>query len=182
MCAYLQTAAGYAKVCPRIARRAARGTAARRALRRSTPRTSRRPRPRPRLPPSRRAPCPAPTPGPASATRTTALRPTTTTRRTSRPATVTITTPLITRDPTGAIIASTPTPRFGTLRPGRPRTTIRRALGNVLVPPVVLGAMNAVAGQIREVCPLTIKESEHIPVKGIAAMRVVEEVSRGAGL
>lgn len=67
MCAYLQTAAGYAKVCPRIEVRA-RGTAGRREPRRSTRRSTGPSRPRPRPP---RARCPPPTPGPESATAST---------------------------------------------------------------------------------------------------------------
>lgn len=184
MCAYLQTAAGYAKVCPRIAPRAARGMAGRRAPRRSTPRTSRR-RPRLRLlPPSRRSrePCPPLTPGPVSATRTTALRPIMTTRHTRRQATTTIMTPLTTRDPTGAITTSTLTPGLVTFQLGHRVMITHRDLGNAPVPLVVRGHMNAVAGPTREVCPLMIKESEHFPVKETAAMRVVEEASRGAGL
>lgn len=105
-----------------------------------------------------------------------------TTRLTRRLVTTTITTPPITRDPTGPIITNTLTLGLVIPQLGRPLTITYRALGNARVPLVVLGPMNAVAGQTREVCPLTIKESEHILVKGTAAMRVVEEVSRGAGL
>lgn len=82
----------------------------------------------------------------------------------------------------GAIITSTLTPGQVTFRLGHPVMITRRDLGNAPPPLVLLGPMNAAAGQTREVCPLMIKESEHTPVKGTAAMRVVEEVSRGAGL
>lgn len=105
-----------------------------------------------------------------------------TTRHISPLATATITTPLTTRDPTEAIITNTLTPGPVTLRLGRPLMITRRDLGNAPVPPVVLGFMTAVAGQTLEVCPRMTKESEHIPVKGTAVMRVVEEVSQGAGL